>query len=330
MVRPRTRSSITHGETPSGDLPAAATRPENDHVHGDTTTSTLPHVHQESMATETPHERAPPVPEHINTRPRLQVEDTPYFLSSANHPNLILTTSLLTGPNYQSWKRGISVSLAAKNKTAFVDGSLPRPLPTDPYLSHWLRCNNMVISWILHSVSPNIAESIMFCTNAMWKDLSDRFNRCNGPRVFQLRESAIALKQGNQDILTGLNESYHPVRAQILLLDPIPNISKVFSMVIQEESQRTLGSTTVHSSSTIAAATAPSTQYHPPRSKKPRPFCTHCNRPCHLIDKCYFLHGFPPGYGAPRNPQEKLKAVANIASTTTKDSDPSLFCSLNI
>ncbi|XP_062117820.1 uncharacterized protein LOC133831500 [Humulus lupulus] len=196
----------------------------------------------------------------------------------------------------------------------------------------------MVISWILHSVSPNIAESVMFRTTAaaMWKDFSDRSNRCNGPRVFQLRESAIALKQGNQDVqtyfarlkvlwdefaefyptaictygameklndfynldqvlqfLTGLNESYHPIRVEILLLDPLPNISKVFSMVIQEESQQTLGFTT------IVAATTTTTQYHPPRSKKPRPFCTHCNRPGHLIDKCYFLHGFPPGYGAP-------------------------------
>ncbi|XP_062080781.1 uncharacterized protein LOC133785575 [Humulus lupulus] len=228
----------------------------------------------------------------------------------------------------------------------------------------------MVISWLLHSVSPNIAESIMFRTTAaaMWKDLSDRFNRCNGPTVFQLRESAIALKQGNQDVqtyftkikvlwdefaefhptaictcgameklndfynldqvlqfLTGLNESYHPIRAQILLLDPIPNISKVFSMVIQEESQWTLGSTIVHSTPTIVAATTPTTLYHPPRSKKPRPFCTHCNRPGHLIDKCYFLYGFPPGYGAPRKPHEKLKAAANIASTTTKDLDPYLL-----
>ncbi|XP_062114528.1 uncharacterized protein LOC133825630 [Humulus lupulus] len=156
------------------------------------------------MATEIPQERASPIPKHLNTRPRLQVEDTPYFLSLTDHINLILTASLLTGPNYQSWKRGIFVSLAAKNKTAFVDGSLPRPPPTDSYLSHWLRCSNMVISWILHSVSPNIAESIMFRTTAaaMWKDLSDCFNQCNGPRVFQLRESAIALKQGNQDVQT--------------------------------------------------------------------------------------------------------------------------------
>uniref|UniRef100_A0A803PYV4 Retrovirus-related Pol polyprotein from transposon TNT 1-94-like beta-barrel domain-containing protein n=1 Tax=Cannabis sativa TaxID=3483 RepID=A0A803PYV4_CANSA len=34
--------------------------------------------------------------------------------------------------------------------------------------------------------------------------------------------------------------------------------------------------------------------------KRPRPHCTHCQKPGHYKDKCYFLHGFLPGYGKPR------------------------------
>ncbi|XP_062116678.1 uncharacterized protein LOC133830671 [Humulus lupulus] len=34
--------------------------------------------------------------------------------------------------------------------------------------------------------------------------------------------------------LTGLNESYHAVRAQVLLIEPFPSISKVFSTIVQE------------------------------------------------------------------------------------------------
>ena len=30
--------------------------------------------------------------------------------------------------------------------------------------------------------------------------------------------------------------------------------------------------------------------------KKDRPFCTHCNMLGHVIDKCFKLHGYPPGY----------------------------------
>ena len=31
-------------------------------------------------------------------------------------------------------------------------------------------------------------------------------------------------------------------------------------------------------------------------SKKERPFFTHCNFHGHTIEKCYKIHGYPPGY----------------------------------
>lgn len=38
--------------------------------------------------------------------------------------------------------------------------------------------------------------------------------------------------------LMGLNESFSQIRAQVLMIDPMPAISKVFSLVVQEERQR--------------------------------------------------------------------------------------------
>lgn len=40
--------------------------------------------------------------------------------------------------------------------------------------------------------------------------------------------------------LIGLNDSFAPLRAQILTMDPFLSISKVFALAIQEERQRTL------------------------------------------------------------------------------------------
>ena len=42
-------------------------------------------------------------------------------------------------------------------------------------------------------------------------------------------------------LLNGLNDSYSQVRAQILMMKPIPSIDKAFSLVIQEKRQRSLG-----------------------------------------------------------------------------------------
>ena len=41
--------------------------------------------------------------------------------------------------------------------------------------------------------------------------------------------------------LMGLNETFTPVKGQILLMDPMPHIDKVFSLLRQEERQRSIG-----------------------------------------------------------------------------------------
>ena len=42
-------------------------------------------------------------------------------------------------------------------------------------------------------------------------------------------------------LLMGLNDTYASVRGQFLLMDPIPSLSKVFSLLLQDEKQRKLG-----------------------------------------------------------------------------------------
>ena len=81
------------------------------------------------------------------------------------------------------------IGLSVKNKIGFIDGSIPRPDGTDlTLLSSWIRNNNIVITWILNSVSKEISASILFSDSAfeMWSDLRDRFQQSNGPRIFQL------------------------------------------------------------------------------------------------------------------------------------------------
>ncbi|XP_062103789.1 uncharacterized protein LOC133814900 [Humulus lupulus] len=250
------------------------------------------------------------------------------------------------------------MALAAKNKSGFIDGSIPHPDSGNPLLNSWIRCNNMVMSWLLHSVSPEISQSIMFFDLAsdMWHDLAERFNEGNGPRIFQLQNQLTSLQQGDQSVtsyftrlkslwdelkefqpnttctcgamktlldyynqnqvlqfLTGLNESYSSVRAQILLNKPIPTLSRVFAMNVQEERQRTLGS---YNLSSMASSIRPPSSNNLSRAKKPRPSCSNCDKPGHLVDKCFFIHGFPPGYGDKKK-QDKGKATTNQASTST-------------
>jgi hypothetical protein len=126
----------------------------------------------------------------------------PLFLNSGENPALILVGSPLTGENYNTWSRSMLVSLSAKNKIGFVNGSICEPPEHDDLFPAWTRCNDMVVSWILHVVSSDIKSSIIYITSSkiMWEDLKDRYSQRNGPRIFQLQKSIAATFQENSNV----------------------------------------------------------------------------------------------------------------------------------
>ena len=77
---------------------------------------------------------------------------SPYFLHSTDHPGSILVSTLLNGDNYPTWKRAMKMALNAKNKLAFVNGTLSKPTSSAAETQIWERCSDMVLSWILNSI----------------------------------------------------------------------------------------------------------------------------------------------------------------------------------
>lgn len=55
-------------------------------------------------------------------------------------------------------------------------------------------------------------------------------------------EMKVLLEHAEQEhviqFLMDLNDSYGGLRAQILMIDPLPSVSKTFNLVVQEERQR--------------------------------------------------------------------------------------------
>jgi hypothetical protein len=291
------------------------------------------------------------IPENATAIPTASSEmnpSNPFFLHHGDSPGTMIVSTPLNGDNYNSWKRAMMMALSAKNKLDFVNGALPKPASlADSTGLAWTRCNNMVLSWLLNSVSKEIATSIIYIDDAsdMWNDLQDRFSQHNGPRVFQLQRSISSLSQENNSVsayftamkglwdelgnhqpiptctcgalktimsyhhqqhiyqfLMGLNESYSHVRGQILLIDPLPSINKVFSLVVQEERQRLISSSSLsfnQNTTALLTKAAPPSRFVPNRSyqnRKDKPICSHCGVPGHTVEKCYKVHGFPPGF----------------------------------
>ena len=109
--------------------------------------------------------------------------------------------------------------------------------------------------------------------------------------------------------LIGLNDSFSHVRGQILLMDPIPFVEKVFSLLIQDEKQRSVGYGSNNGpfvESTALAAKTMNLDSKTFKKIKEKPNCNHCGLHGHTLEKCYKLHGYLPGY--------KTKPKANQVS----------------
>ncbi|XP_062018138.1 uncharacterized protein LOC133734522 [Rosa rugosa] len=219
----------------------------------------------------------------------------PLFLHHSDHPGLILVSKKLTGDNYNSWCRAMRISLSAKNKTGFITGAIKEPSAIKKPEEHalWQRCNDMVLSWILNSLEPDLADSVLSCTtpHAIWEDLRERFALGNAPRIFQVQRDIYKIEQGQLSIaayytklkalwdelasyntvenctcgaqndrtklmqfLMGLNESYAGTRGQILLMNPLPSVRQAYASVTQEEKQRELGVAALAPSNAAAMA----------------------------------------------------------------------------
>lgn len=96
----------------------------------------------------------------------------------------------------------MEMALSAKNKYDFVTGALPKPASTSAKYVAWVRCNHMVSSWLLRSISRNLEDSGLYIDTAasIWKDLTDRFSQGNGPRIFQLQKTIASLSQGQTTV----------------------------------------------------------------------------------------------------------------------------------
>ncbi|XP_061336726.1 uncharacterized protein LOC133283832 [Gastrolobium bilobum] len=204
----------------------------------------------------------PPSPDFSSgSSSTMEDASSPYFLQSSDHPGLILVTHSLDGTNYSSWSRAMLLALTAKNKSVFIDGSIPHPPDVDLLFPAW--------------------NCLVYFSNAfdVWIDLRTRFQQANGRRIFQLKHEIPFLHHVNAyytklktlceelelqshilissctcgglrhlsvsrqqhdalQFLMSLNDSFSSVRTQILLMDPLLSLARVFSLVLQEERQR--------------------------------------------------------------------------------------------
>jgi len=123
----------------------------------------------------------------------------------------------------------------------------------------------------------------------------------------------------------GLYDSYTPIRSQILAMDYLPLVTKVYSILYQEEKQHLLYISSIPTESVIMAT--PRLIVHHSDNKGRGcgcPKCDHCDRDGHWKSNCYKMHGYPknkPQYREASNGHPGSSMAVNNAISSSASSE---------
>ncbi|XP_061371753.1 uncharacterized protein LOC133314306 [Gastrolobium bilobum] len=235
---------------------------------------------------------------------------SPFYLAGSDSPGLLLTTVMLCGEvNYDNWAKLMKNALKAKN--SFVTGSVKKPGEDDAEeWRAWEMCNSMLNGWIHNTIDAKLQPFI----KAVWDDLEGSKTRkscdCGDKCVIA---KAIEEEQEHDRVyqfLMGLDEStFGNMRSHILNTSPLPSVNKVYAIVTQEETHRSISRVQDERSQVVGYSAQTDSmkqsdtsmqQRMVPNKPQDRIPCPHCGRTNHDPSKCWNVHGFPPNKSAGR------------------------------
>ncbi|XP_075104561.1 uncharacterized protein LOC142178603 [Nicotiana tabacum] len=186
----------------------------------------------------------------------------------------------------------------------------------------------------------------------VWKDINERFGQSNGSKYLQIYRDISTTMQGSSDIanyftklrtlwdelnlsnmgptcscwalpkfiedqqlfqfLNGLNESYSIIKSIIMMMNPLSPISKVYSILQQDKSQREAPYTPSFSGDSASFLASPTSFNNNNRNftqrvnfdskrKANSVSCKYCKKTGHIVDKYYRLHGFSVDFKFTKN-----------------------------
>ncbi|GAV75210.1 LOW QUALITY PROTEIN: UBN2_3 domain-containing protein, partial [Cephalotus follicularis] len=165
----------------------------------------------------------------------------PMYLHPSDTPGANLVAEQLTdNDNYGVWSRAVLIALKGKNKIGFIDGTCAKPYQDSSLFHQWERCNTIVLSWIMNTVSKELFTGIVYSmlNSQLWDEYASMVTLpscgCATSKAYIEHDQQQKLLQ----FLMGLTDSYGGIRSQLLMMNPLPIVGQAYSLISQEESHR--------------------------------------------------------------------------------------------
>ncbi|KAK4407784.1 hypothetical protein Sango_0359400 [Sesamum angolense] len=110
---------------------------------------------------------------------------------------MVMIYAPLNGNNWLTWSQSVKIELEGKDKEGFIDGLEIKPAEGSAEYKQW-----------------RITDSVV--------ELEARYGECDGPLLYKIQQQISSISEGNMSTL---------------VLDPLPNVSKAYSMVLRVERQ---------------------------------------------------------------------------------------------
>ncbi|KAH0653088.1 hypothetical protein KY290_031376 [Solanum tuberosum] len=227
----------------------------------------------------------------------------PFFLHASDSPGMTLVHTTFDGNGYGAWRRSMLIALSAKNKLGYIEGSSLVSAPESVDFKLWSMSNDIVTSWLLNSLSKEIAGSKIYSKSAkeLWKDLEDS---CGGKEKMNKSLQDERKKQHFDD-------------------DTSAQCHLAHSLLMQDKRQRESYMNTNfpgNSTSFLAAQHYYMGQRSPNsdcKGKKSNLMCLNCKKPRHAIDKCYRIIGFPSDFNFTKSSRTQGLVKSNAVVTAS-------------
>nr|XP_043625528.1 uncharacterized protein LOC122596949 [Erigeron canadensis]XP_043625531.1 uncharacterized protein LOC122596949 [Erigeron canadensis] len=120
----------------------------------------------------------------------------------------------------------------------FITGTCVRSIDNEILAKQWDRCNSVVLSWILSSVTEELYLGQIFSKNAqnVWEELKETYDKVDGSIIFNLHHKIHSLSQNGKP----LSEYYHNLNSlwkQFDALTKLPSCTCNAAKEIQEHNQ---------------------------------------------------------------------------------------------